>query len=220
MKKLIAISVLAAMLCVFAACDGRGGEVKDTSSPVSTSAQTKEPAAKPAVISIDQVKSVIESAKEEYASAAEVTLSDGKVISAETKNPGITAESVASGEATAEQIKAYAVYMANIRQVVCDRLISFFPNENKLDFTENPDIGSVLLFLDPVSDGFDSAGDALMKMAENKAQVTDYISVKGGSAVFFDAETEKSEMICPNAEENGILTAIASAMSASPEAGE
>lgn len=212
MKKIIAVSVLAAMLCTFSACGKNNSGINDTATSENTSVQTDEPEAKPASISIDQVKSIIEFAKEEYASSAEVTLSDGKVISAEIKNPGITAESVTSGEAATEQLSAYTVYMANIRQIVCDRLISFFPSENKLDFTENPDIGSVLLFLDPVSDGFDSTGDALMKMAEDKAQVTDYINVKGGSAVFFDAETENSEMLCPNAEENGILTAIANSL--------
>lgn len=209
MKKIIAVSILAAMLLSAVSCSYNKNGPSDTNAV--TTATTDEPAAKPTPITVDEVKDFIASVKEEYATATEFTLADGTVISAEVKDPGITAESVSSGEATMDQMTAYATYMANIRQIVCDKLPAFFPEENKVIFSENTDIDADFLFLDPVSDGYDTSGEAFAEMASEDREddvVTDYIVIQDNMVVLLDADTNSSSVICPTEEDNNILIAI------------
>lgn len=214
MKKIITLAILAAMLLSFAACNDNKNEPVQTTEQTTTAAVTEDPATVPTVITVDDVKAVIDAAKQEYAAAAEVELSDGTVMSAELKDPGITVGSIDDGTATEEQMANYAMYLVNIRRLVCDRLITAFPAGNTVIFSKsqtNTEVGD-FIFLDPVAAGYDSAGTLFAEMIgeDGKTDIgADYVYIQNSVVALFDGETEEVTLLCPTDEENAVLAAIA-----------
>lgn len=215
MKKIIAMSLIAAAVLSFAACsdDKTAPAETETKAAVSTIFITaSDPEPSPVSISMEEINDLIDSVKKEYADVTQMTLlEDGSVISAEVKDPGITLDNVTSGTATAEQMNAYITYIANIRRIVCDRLVSYFPEENKVVINDSDDATKDFLFLDPVSDEFESASDAFAKISSTNTNgkiVTDYIIVQNSTALLFDSETNAPMLLCPSEDENALLTAV------------
>jgi len=154
------------------------------------------------------VEALIESVKAEYNTKDIITLSDGTEISTAIKDPAITAEGVIGGTVTDEQKNAYVKYMGNIRRIVCDRLVSYFPEENKMTVDGESGATGIFMFPDPLSAGFVSAEAAFAKISYSKGVPVEYIMVQGNTAYHGDPKTDAVVLLCPDPTENEILTAI------------
>lgn len=213
MKKILALTFAAILALSVTACNEDNpaeegtGNVEYRPSTGSTTAETMPPEI-PVAITLDQVNEVIAKAKADYAAADELTLSDGTVLSAVHKDPGITKDQVNSGEATREQMVQFAEYIRAIRTLSVDRLKSYFPKANC--YLSSSGKYYDYLFLDPAGAGFIDGDAVFAKMLE--ASTTDYIAdavvIIDDSAVFMDAETDESTLLCPTDEENDILSAV------------
>ncbi|MBQ7828371.1 MAG: hypothetical protein IJ386_08930 [Clostridia bacterium] len=215
MKKIITLIIIAAMLASASACEKDEPDFKETVTVINTTAAVTEDSANaPTVITVEDIKAVIDAAKKEYAESAEVKLSDGTVMSAELKDPGITVESITDGTATEEQMGNYAMYLVNIRKLACDRLITAFPAGNTVVFSNaesTSDLGD-FIFLDPKSEGYDNAMSILMDLSDkDKADsvTADYVYIQNNVVALFDGKTEETTLLCPTDDENAILAAIA-----------
>lgn len=212
MKKIISFMILAAMLASASACEKNDADPKETAT--TTAAVTEDSKNAPEVISVDDIKAVIDAAKQEYAENAEVELSDGTVMSAKLKDPGITVDSIADGTATEEQMANYAMYLVNIRRLACDRLINAFSAGNTVIFSTSEstaDIGD-FIFLDPKSAGYDSAGKLIADMVgeDGKTDIgADYVYIQNSVVALFNGKDGETTLLCPTDEENAILAAIA-----------
>lgn len=212
MKKLLVISILAAMLLSVCSCSKSKTDADKTTAET-TKANTilitaGDEVPLPTSIAYSEIQTLIDSVKAEYATAYEMTLSDGTIVSAVVKDPALTVEMVTGGMATAEQMDAYVTYLANIRRIVCDRLMSYFPDENKFIPDEKLSKIEEFLFLDPISDGFFSAKAAFAKVSSTSGVATDYIIIQNSTAYYCNSETDEATIICPNNTENELLVAV------------
>lgn len=214
MKKIITLIILGAMLSSASACEKNDADPKETV-VTTTAAVTENNENAPTVITVEEVKAAIDAAKKEYAEADEVKLSDGTVMSAKLKDPGITVETIADGTATDEQMANYAMYLVNIRKLVCDRLINAFPAGNTVVFsTSKEDMGiGDFIFLDPVSAGYDSAGKLLADISDKDKNGTkdidvDYVYIRNSVVALFNGDNGDVTLLCPSDEENALLAAI------------
>ena len=203
MKKIITMLLAAASIFSFAACSDEENKKTDSTETQTTAKEE----VKPQSIKADDINAFIDGVKEEYAKSSEMTLSDGTVISTVAKDPALTKEAVEDGSATVEQMVALMNYYANIRRIVCDRLVSFFPEENTFTLIEKDDTTIPVYFLDPVADGLSSAAAAFEKTGKEGAVVTDYMVIESNCVILYSKETNKSDLFFPSTAENDLLTA-------------
>ncbi len=210
MKKTVAMLLIAASVLSVTACsDEKNDSDKSQTKPENTFfISASDPDLLPTAIKLEDIEALISSVKEEYAEAKEITLSDGTKVSAEAKDPVITKESVKSGNATDEQMRAYLSYIGNIRRIVCDRIVEYFPDGNKVVYDENAVLKKYALFLDPMTDGFGSAKEAFARVTGSTKIVTDYLYVDNSYIMLYDKDEKAPTLFFPSNDENDLLIAV------------